>query len=72
MQATLKGLWVKYLPTRRRTSFLLSLDLVGCASFGLSMAFHFVFHVMVPTIGFLFICHFVKSLSILAFSFFLF
>jgi hypothetical protein len=32
--------------------FLLSLVLAGCASFGLSLAYPFVFRVMVPTINF--------------------
>jgi len=52
MQATLKGLWVKWLPTMRRTNFLPSLVHAGCPFVGLSLAFPFVFRVMVSTISF--------------------
>jgi hypothetical protein len=40
--------------TIRGTSSLPSLVLVDGTSYGLSLAFPFVFHVMVPTIGFSF------------------
>ncbi len=52
MQTTLKGLWVKWLPTMRRTNFLPSLVHAGCPFVGLSLAFPFVFRVMVSTISF--------------------
>jgi hypothetical protein len=52
MLATLEGLWVRYLPTMKGISSLLSLVHAGYASFDLSLAFPFVFHVMVLAIGF--------------------
>ncbi len=48
----IRRLWVKWLPTTRRTSFLPSLVPTSYVSFGLSLAFPFAFHVMVLTISF--------------------
>ncbi len=52
MQVTLKGLWVKYLPTMKGSSSLLSLVPFGYAFVDLSLAFPFVFCVMVLAINF--------------------
>ncbi len=51
MLMTLERPQVRYLPTMRGTDSLPSLVLAGWTFFGLSLAFHFVFRVMVLAIG---------------------
>jgi hypothetical protein len=52
MHATLKGLWEILFPTMKGTNSLPCLVHAGCASVGLSLAFLFVFCVMVSSINF--------------------
>jgi hypothetical protein len=53
MHATLEGPWVRLFPITRGISSLFLLVHVGCASFGLPLAFPFVSSLMVLAIDFL-------------------